>query len=86
MILQLNKNGEFRRHKFTIRPGTATRRPLALLVVQRQTATGEITACTLTVNGKVESYIESAQYAQDLGQGLISASTLMREWDRDITP
>ena len=72
-----NDNKVIHRKVFTVRPLTPTRKAIELVVVQRVNDENQLTSPTLTRRGKVDTYIESWQFARDYGVQWIAASVYM---------
>lgn len=72
-------NNVIHRKVFVVRPLTPTRKAIELVVVQRLNNEGELTTPTLTRRGKVDTYIESWQFARDYGVQWVAASVFMLE-------
>lgn len=70
-------NKVIHRRIFTVRPLTPTRKAIELVVIQRVNDQNQLTSPTLTRRGKVDTYIESWQFARDYGVQWIAASVYM---------
>ena len=68
-----------RKRVITIRHETPSRRRIALLVVQTQNALGEWMVPIITLEGTIDSMLESGRYARDLGIALIVAAWTFEE-------
>ncbi len=72
--------GVIRKKIIPVRPETPTRHAIELVIVQRENLEGKITTPSLTIRGKLDTYIESWGFAKDLGVALIVAAFYMSEW------
>ena len=76
-LLDVIDNKIVHRKVFVVRPLTPTRKAIELVVTQRLNDAGELTSPTLTRRGKVDTYIESWQFARDYGVQWVAASVFM---------
>lgn len=71
-----------RQEIITIRPLTPTREAIELVVSQRLNDRNELTLPTITRRGKIDTYVESPQFALDYGIAWVNAAYIAFKWIR----
>ena len=75
---------QVRQRVFTILKKTTTRLALRFVVAQRQDEDGNLLLSTLSVIGRIYSYIEAPGYVRDIAFKLAAAAEQMEEWNKEV--